>query len=59
MGNMSYCRFRNTLADLQDCYDALNENGIDELSDEEKRAAIKLINICCDIKEEFEQELTK
>ena len=33
---MSYCRFENTLADMRDCLDAL-ENGLDveELSDYE------------------------
>ena len=36
MGNMSYCRFENTLADMRDCLNAL-ENGLDaeELSDYE------------------------
>ena len=28
MGNMSYCRFENTLADMRDCLYAL-ENGLD------------------------------
>ena len=28
MGNMSYCRFGNTLADMRDCLHAL-ENGLD------------------------------
>ena len=28
MGNMSYCRFENTLADMRDCLQAL-ENGLD------------------------------
>ena len=28
MGNMSYCRFENTLADMEDCLNAL-ENGLD------------------------------
>lgn len=26
MSNMSYCRFRNTLQDLQDCYDNITDN---------------------------------
>lgn len=26
MSNMSYCRFRNTLGDLQDCYDWMVNN---------------------------------
>ena len=36
MGNMSYCRFENTLADMRDCLSAL-ENGLDadELSEYE------------------------
>ena len=36
MGNMSYCRFENTLADMRDCLFAL-ENGLDveELSEYE------------------------
>ena len=39
MGNMSYCRFENTLADMRDCLYAL-ENGLDaeELSDYEINA---------------------
>jgi len=28
MGNMSYCRFENTLADMRDCLNAL-QNGLD------------------------------
>ena len=28
MGNMSYCRFENTLADMRDCLHTL-ENGLD------------------------------
>ncbi len=27
MPNMSYCRFENTVIDLQDCVDALNDGG--------------------------------
>lgn len=45
MGNMSYCRFRNTVSDLQDCYDNWNE----ELSEEEEKAKQRLIRICKDI----------
>ena len=28
MGNMSYCRFENTLNDLRDCLEALREDGL-------------------------------
>ena len=36
MSNMSYCRFRNTLYDLQDCKRALNEGALDNDSDTSK-----------------------
>lgn len=48
MANMSYCRFQNTLPDLKDCYDYIDD---DDLSEEEKRARKKLIKICREIAE--------
>ena len=27
MSNMSYCRFQNTVGDMEDCYEALHEAG--------------------------------
>lgn len=36
MANMSYCRFRNTRADLEDCLDSLR--ALNDLSEEETRA---------------------
>ena len=57
MANMSYCRFQNTYSDLQDCYEALEENGFDELSDSEKKYAIRLVKICRDISDEFIDEV--
>jgi len=53
MTNMGYCRFRNTLADLRDCRDNMYEPN---LSAEEEEARIKLIKVCKDIAEEFEDE---
>lgn len=50
MGNMSYCRFQNTVIDLQDCYDHSDE----ELSKEEQRAKDRLIRICKQIASDFE-----
>ena len=46
--NMSYCRFQNTVPDLADCMDALEEIDYDltKLSAEEERAARRLIEIC-------------
>lgn len=62
MANMSYCRFRNTLSDLVDCYMAMeeiaNNGGVDdygdELSLEEKKAAIKLYDLCREFIDIFE-----
>lgn len=48
MSNMSYCRFRNTEMDLQDCYDTMSE-GEEPESKEEKDAKKRLINLCVDI----------
>ena len=42
MANMSYCRFRNTEGDLDDCLEALDYN--EELSDEEFKACKRMIN---------------
>ena len=38
MSNMSYCRFRNTEQDLQDCYDAVS----DLINDKEQRKELYL-----------------
>ncbi len=50
---MSYCRFENTSADLDDCYNALEEmcgeEDFENLSDYERLAAIRLIHTCKDI----------
>ena len=45
MANMSYCRFQNTVADLSDCYDHME----DELSDDEEKARQRLIKLCTQI----------
>ena len=60
MANMSYCRFHNTLADLNDCESALNsfinddENTIE--SAEERRKAKQLIEMCSYIAENYTAE---
>jgi len=53
MGNMGYCRFQNTVADLQDCYDYLWEK---LSSDEEERARKQLIKLCKNIVYDVEGE---
>lgn len=52
MSNMSYCRFRNTLSDLRDCQNNLDDT--DDLSREERRARWELIKLCRDIAEDCE-----
>jgi len=43
MANMSYCRFQNTLSDMEDC----REHAADEdLSPEESKARRQLVNVC-------------
>jgi hypothetical protein len=53
MANMSYCRFRNTLQDFNDCLDFLQGGG-EKLSNEELRAAIDLIRRAGDLVEMYE-----
>jgi hypothetical protein len=54
MGNMSYCRFQNTVGDLRDCSEAMEDP---ELSAEEKAARIRLIKICVAIADDFGHEV--
>jgi adenylosuccinate lyase len=56
MGNMSYCRFENTLKDLRDCYKDMSETDFNELSETEQQARNKLIALCKDISEQYEEE---
>ena len=59
--NMSYCRFRNTLQDLNECYSAMvdpyDEDGETELSRDEARAKEELLLLCSRIVEDFEEEI--
>ena len=45
MGNMSYCRFSNTLKALEDCL----SHWEDELSVEEREAKDNILELCEDI----------
>lgn len=58
MANMSYCRFRNTVIDLQDCYDALSDPDEDNepLDPDELRAKKQLISLCEEIVMDFREE---
>jgi len=46
MSNMSYCRFQNTLSDLKDCMEHIEDEG---LSEEEEEARERLKELCADI----------
>ena len=50
MSNMSYCRFSNTLSDLEDCREHMDE---EPSSAEEKRAKERLIKLCEEIAEDY------
>jgi hypothetical protein len=52
MANMSYCRFKNTLADLEDCYDNIEE----DTNPEETIARKRLIKLCKRIADEYGEE---
>lgn len=55
MPNMSYCRFSNTLSDLRDCWQHMDEEG---LSEEEQKARRKLIRLCDTIASDYADEVT-
>lgn len=48
MGNKSYCRFRHTLEDLDDCYEHLD----DDVGEVEQEARRRLIGLCVRIANE-------
>ena len=50
MGNMSYCRFQNTLTDLRECEESITE----ELSTEEHKARTKLVKVCRQIVDAYD-----
>lgn len=52
MANMSYCRFENTYIDLLECYQYVD----DELSESEENYRKKLIKLCKEIAEYYEDE---
>lgn len=59
MGNMSYCRFQNTLGDLRDCRNNMYED-LDRMSSDEKRAHQNLVKLCKSIvNESFDDVLAE
>ena len=59
MANMSYCRFQNTVMDMQDCFNAIEEaldNGEPmDLSTDEQRAFQRMFNLMEDMMPLMEQ----
>jgi hypothetical protein len=60
MANMSYCRFQNTRIDFDDCVKELEDmlsdgKTLDDLSREEKGAAIRLRALAEEYMEYFDQ----
>jgi non-homologous end joining protein Ku len=56
MSNMSYCRWENTLPDLQDCYDSLRETPLSELSETEHESAKEMMELAKAFVQEYEDE---
>lgn len=57
MSNMSYCRFENTVSDLNDCKDVLLDHSDSITGQHEIPAADRLILSCWEIVEYFRKEL--
>lgn len=53
--NMSYCRFQNTLMDLRDCQEHMDDG---DLSEEERDARRELIDVCWRIAQDYANEPT-
>lgn len=49
MPNMSYCRFENTVKDMRDCIDAIEEGDTSELSSSEVRALEEFLDLVREI----------
>ena len=58
MGNMSYCRFKNTSLDLGDCLDAIERGEIRDLVDYEYEGIRDILDYCEAILE-YREDLEK
>ncbi len=52
MGNMSYCRFQNTVTDIEECIDHMADS---DLSEDENEARKMLIEICQQIIDDYKE----
>jgi len=57
MANMSYCRFRNTYGDLGDCANALEDEGLKELSNDERTYAERLYRLCQEYIDIYDEQI--
>lgn len=60
MPNMSYCRFENTVNDMQDCLNAIEDNECNELSEYEVMALqhfLELGKVIVDYEDDIQQIL--
>lgn len=60
MSNMAYCRFENTLTDLEDCYEHMDDSDYSDsgdAQDREKSCRVSLIELCKRITQEYDYEL--
>ncbi len=57
MGNMSYCRFQNTLDDLRDCHEHMDDVDSHSLGSDEVAARRALIRICVEIASDYGGEV--
>jgi len=53
MANMGYCRFYNTLADLRECQDHLDDF---DLSEAEVKERLRLVRVCRAIAEDYPED---
>ena len=49
MANMSYCRFENTVRDMRDCINAIEDRETDELSNYEVNALSEFLDLAREI----------
>ena len=60
MPNMSYCRFENTVKDMQDCLNAIEDREVSNLSDYEVKALqhfLELGRVIVDYEDDIQQIL--
>ena len=53
---MSYCCMQNTVGNLTQCIEQLEEKGFDGLSEQEHKAAKRLLKLCEKFIANFEEE---